>query len=434
MPRAVNQEPTALIDPRDPKAITKELVKIPSDRGTEDVVTYIEQFAGEHLPSNLRVKRIPTGRKGHVNLTIATSDTPKLIIPVHGDHTARSVDTDTYTNFGAEERDGYIWGRGTSDAKSGIAVALASLASLKDRPQDVPDMMLLITADEEHGLTGMKRIQREFNELAVKEPNYQPDYVLSFNGLDGKLSRGCRGCIECRVRIQGIGGHMAIRNESDPNWVEPVDAGEIGTNVLMSLVKELRVLPENDYGNVRASITGSRIGTQIPGNWYHETVNMVPNRFRAMLAVRQNGELFRGQPLNGDLIGWILRVNALAWGAKAVDTQLINDVVPWKSSPESSEWLERHIMAATGWSEVPISYARNRGLEEAAILFNAFNYNKRPDERRVEGATFGFADGSTFHKEQERVSVEGLRMWKEVTDQVFKEVRFRNTSHFAVTR
>ena len=63
--------------------------------------------------------------------------------------------------FGAEIRDGEIYGRGTQDTKGLLAAELAVLLELKRRGVKLKrDVILLSEADEESGSTGIQWLHR----------------------------------------------------------------------------------------------------------------------------------------------------------------------------------------------------------------------------------------------------------------------------------
>ena len=64
------------------------------------------------------------------------------------------VEDMTIDPFGAEVRDGRLWGRGSCDMKGGVAALLSAAAALARRGP-ANELIVALTADEEHASTGM---------------------------------------------------------------------------------------------------------------------------------------------------------------------------------------------------------------------------------------------------------------------------------------
>src|SRR5579863_2856005 len=95
------------------------------------------------------VARLPgSGSKGRPLLLMAHSD----VFPVAPDQAKWSADP-----FGAELKNGYIYGRGTLNAKSLLASELAVMVEIKRRNLKLSrDVILVSEADEEGGMTGIQ--------------------------------------------------------------------------------------------------------------------------------------------------------------------------------------------------------------------------------------------------------------------------------------
>ena len=78
--------------------------------------------------------------------------------------------------FGAEIADGKLYGRGSSDMKSGVAAFVSACIALADRLTGTPGTVLVITAGEETGCSGADALTRgktrlpHVGALVVAEP------------------------------------------------------------------------------------------------------------------------------------------------------------------------------------------------------------------------------------------------------------------------
>ncbi|MDV7143635.1 succinyl-diaminopimelate desuccinylase [Tropicimonas sp. TH_r6] len=126
------------------------------------------------------------------------------VVPV-GDAAAWTVDP-----FGAEQKDGFLWGRGATDMKSGVAAfAAAAVDFVRDTPPDGA-ILLTITGDEEGDATDgtvallhwMEAEGEAMTHCLVGEPTC-PDEM-------GEMMKiGRRGSITAWFEATGIQGHAA---------------------------------------------------------------------------------------------------------------------------------------------------------------------------------------------------------------------------------
>ncbi|MXP63943.1 succinyl-diaminopimelate desuccinylase [Roseomonas sp. M0104] len=137
--------------------------------------------------------------------------------------------------FGAEVRDGVVYGRGATDMKGGIAAWIAAIASL---PRDLPgSLSLLITGDEEGpALDGTVKV---LDWMARND--HRPDMCLvgeptSKAALGDTIKIGRRGSLNAEITLHGIQGHSAYPQRADNPvhrlvrvlhrlTAEPLDAG-----------------------------------------------------------------------------------------------------------------------------------------------------------------------------------------------------------------
>ncbi len=191
----------------DPVALTRALVRCPSV--TPEEAGALSLLESVLAPEGFRCARVD--RSGVPNLFARAGDSgPVLgfaghtdVVPV-GDASAWSEDP-----FGAEIRDGMIWGRGSVDMKSGVGAFVAAAIRCRRRdPQG--SLSLLITGDEEgeakHGTVAILDWMRERGErldgCVVGEPS-------SRETVGDRVKTGRRGSVSFRVRATGKAGHSA---------------------------------------------------------------------------------------------------------------------------------------------------------------------------------------------------------------------------------
>lgn len=147
------------------------LVRLPSvnpmGRSDIDPAILYESRVTAFLEDQIRALGVPVVRQraadGRENL-VATYEPPgpapfHVMFEAHQDTVP--VDGMTVPPFGAEVRDGRLYGRGACDVKAGGAVMLAAFARLvRERPAGSAKVTLAYTADEEHSCLGVQALVR----------------------------------------------------------------------------------------------------------------------------------------------------------------------------------------------------------------------------------------------------------------------------------
>ncbi|EEE38122.1 succinyl-diaminopimelate desuccinylase [Rhodobacteraceae bacterium KLH11] len=194
----------------DPVKLTADLIRCPSVTPEEGgALVLLQRVLGEAGFECTRVDRggvcnlfARWGQKGHPRSFGFNGHTD--VVPI-GDEAAW-----TMRPFGAETRDGVMYGRGTTDMKSGVAAfAAAAIDFVRDTPPDGA-VILTITGDEEgdalHGtvalLDHMDNADERMSVCLVGEPTC-PDKM-------GEMMKiGRRGSMTAWFTVVGVQGHSA---------------------------------------------------------------------------------------------------------------------------------------------------------------------------------------------------------------------------------
>ena len=180
----------------------------------------------------------------------------------------------THPPFSGHEQDGWIWGRGATDMKSGVAAFVAAAIGLvREAPPDGA-LILTITGDEEGAgrdgtralLDWMAANGEAMSVCLVGEPS-NPDRM-------GEMIKiGRRGSITVHIVAKGLQGHAAY-----PHRVRnPLHA-------LVRLLNDLVTTPL-DQGSAHFDPSGLQVTTIDCGN---PASNVVPEKARATLNIRFN--------------------------------------------------------------------------------------------------------------------------------------------------
>ncbi|HEX5993062.1 MAG TPA: ArgE/DapE family deacylase [Thermomicrobiales bacterium] len=129
----------------------------------------------------------------------------------------------TVNPFGADRRDGVVYGRGTADMKAGLTAAVAALEVLRAAGVGLRgDVIFASVVDEEAGGMGT---------LALVDRGYRADGAIIPEPTDLHVAPLCRGIVWGRLTIPGRAGHIEM---PQPHWREggAVDAIALGRAVL----------------------------------------------------------------------------------------------------------------------------------------------------------------------------------------------------------
>lgn len=119
------------------------------------------------------------------------------VVPVDG----QSWDTDP---FQVAEKDARLWGRGTADMKSFIAIVLAFVPEFLERGLKTP-IHLAFSYDEEVGCIGVRRLIEKLNQAPVK-----PAICIVGEPTSMQVVTGHKGKLSFRVHVTGLEAHSAL--------------------------------------------------------------------------------------------------------------------------------------------------------------------------------------------------------------------------------
>ncbi|MDX5361115.1 MAG: succinyl-diaminopimelate desuccinylase [Alphaproteobacteria bacterium] len=305
----------------DPVRLTADLIRCesvtPADAGALDTLQRVLEDLG------FTCTRLPFSEEGTADVDnlyarLGTAR-PNLcfaghtdVVPV-GARGAWSADP-----FGAEIRDGLLYGRGAVDMKGAIACFAAAVARfLGERGADFGgSISLMITGDEEgvsiNGTTKMVQWAREAGEVldacVVGEPTNPRD-------LGDMVKIGRRGSINGTITVEGTQGHVAYPHLADnpaPRLVRllaaldalTLDQGTEHFQPSNLEITDIRI--GNDATNVIPATAAARFNIRFNDTWtgarldafLRETLDKAaaPDGTRYRLDTRVSGEAFLTEP------------------------------------------------------------------------------------------------------------------------------------------
>jgi succinyl-diaminopimelate desuccinylase len=276
--------------------------------------------------------------------------------------------------FGAEVRDGVLYGRGACDMKGGIAAFVAGVAQLLAAGRPNGSISLLITGDEEaDAVDGTVRV------LEWMAAHRQiPDFCLVGEPtcpvrLGDMIKIGRRGSLNAKLTVHGTQGHVAYPHRAD----NPVHR-------LVRAAAALTAAPL-DAGTEWFEPSSLQLTSLDVGN---TATNVIPPAARAALNIR-----FNDRHTGASLSAWLRAV--LGQHAERFDLDIAISGEAFITQPGGAvEALRRAVAAASG---VEPKLDTGGGTSDARFI-----------ARYCPVAEFGLV-GASMHQADERVPVAELR-------------------------
>lgn len=349
--------------------LTASLVDIPSVSRDEGAIT-------DWIEARLRVTPwLTVDRIGH-NLVARTrlGRAHRVVIAGH-------TDTVPINDNLPARRDGdVLWGCGTSDMKSGLAVMLAVATEVAEPAVDITWVFYEAEEiDERHN--GLKRLFAERPELLAG------DVALLGEPTDGVVEAGCQGTMRLRITLQGARAHTARP------WMGRNAVHRAGL-VLARLAAYVERRPVLDGCEFREALQAVRVEGGVANNVVPDRASIVVNhRFAPDRTPDQAAAHVR--EVVADLLddGDTIEIEDFADGAApALDHPVLAALI-------GRNGLE--VRSKLGWTDVARFAAHG-----------------------IPAANFGPGDATLAHTRDERVSREPLeRTYRALTDLVTRGVQ-----------
>ena len=378
---------TAPIDPVD---LTARLVRCPSVTPAEGgALVLLEELLSASGFDCTRVDRggisnlyARWGRKG-ANRTFGFNGHTD-VVPL-GNRDDWTVDP-----FGAEIKDGFMYGRGTTDMKSGVAAFVA--AAIDFVQQTPPDgaIAIAITGDEEGDaddgtialLDWMNQQGESMSVCLVGEPTCP-------NEMGEMMKIGRRGSLTAWFTVTGVQGHSAYPHRAN----NPIPA-------LARLVDRMSS-HELDRGTDHFDPSTLAFVTIDTGN---PATNVIPAQTRAAVNIRYN-DLHTGESLTAWMQGEADKI-AGEFGVK-VDLRVKISGESFVTPPgELSDLVSKSVQAVTG--KTP-ELSTSGGTSDARFVKN-----------HCPVVEFGLV-GKTMHQVDERVAIDQIGQLKSIYTRILND-------------
>lgn len=314
----------------DPLPLAQTLIRCasvtPADAGAQDALAYMLGRLG------FTVHRLKYGEIENLFARLGTEG-PHICFAGHTDVVPVGAANWRTDPFGAEVRDGVLYGRGACDMKGAIAAFVSGVAQHLQNGTPKGSISFLITGDEEGIATDGTVKVLEW----MKANNQVPDFCLVGEPtcpvkLGDMVKIGRRGSVNMTIEIHGTQGHVAYPHRADnpvhrmirvldaltsapidagTDWFEPsslqvvtIDVGNPAVNVIPASAKAGLNIRFNDAHSGK-SLT----------EWVRATVARYADRFDLQSSI--SGESFVTKP--GPLVDLLRRAIG---GATGIDPKL----------------------------------------------------------------------------------------------------------------
>ncbi|WP_291717205.1 acetylornithine deacetylase [Magnetospirillum sp. 64-120] len=174
------------------------------------------QFAADILSrcgADIRMTYDDAQEKANLFATIGPSDVPGIVLSGHTDVVPVEGQDWSADPFHVVRKDGRLYGRGTSDMKSFIAICLALAPEFAAAPLSMP-IHFAFSYDEEIGCIGVRRLIQDVTTLPVK-----PRLCIVGEPTEMRVIVGHKGKKNVRCHVHGKECHSAL-NDRGVNAVE----------------------------------------------------------------------------------------------------------------------------------------------------------------------------------------------------------------------
>jgi acetylornithine deacetylase len=168
-----------------------------------DLIRWIESYlAGHGIASELFFD--DEGRKANLFATIGPADRGGVMLSGHTDVVPIDGQEWTVEAFRVTPRDGRLYGRGTTDMKSFVAVVLAMVPRFQAAPLKTP-IHLAFSFDEEVGCLGVRKMIAGLADRPVR-----PAACIVGEPTEMQVIVGHKGKLSYRCHVRGFECHSSI--------------------------------------------------------------------------------------------------------------------------------------------------------------------------------------------------------------------------------
>lgn len=353
--------------------LTKKLVSIPSFVDESNNEIKVAEFIFDYLKNNTKlnvVKEIVVD--GRFSILASNSEDIDTLVCGHTDTVGvdiKSWNTDPFTPTIIDNK---LYGRGTTDMKSGLA-AMMLLACQNNLPKNIG---FLFYVDEEYTFLGMNKFIADYGS------RIKPKTIICLDGSELELANGCRGLIEVQFEVKGKSCHAGTPENG-------VSAIEASYKIYQKLKDFLSVFDDPELGTTTINL-GKISGGSAP--------NLVAGNCNLILDIRPSVS-----NINGQLITNKLNEFASSESVKIDDLKINFDYGSWLT-PKS--YLEKF--------GLPFKSIRKSGYFDTQLLWQKFG--------KPISFTIGAGCQTTAHTSNEFIEIEKLNKLPQILQDIINKI------------
>lgn len=247
--------------------LTRELVGFDTINPPGQELACLE-YLGRRLESagfNLTYHPFGAGRANLVAQIGGNDARPPLCFTGHVDTVPLGLRAWSADPFAGEVADGRLYGRGSSDMKSGVAAFVLAACELAPRLAGTPGLVLVITAGEETGCEGAFDLVRRDGALG------RAGAIVVAEPTENRPLAGHKGAFWLRGVAEGVTAHGSMPDK--------------GVNAIYKAARAIAALEAFDFGTAPHPIMGPptlNVGTVQGGI----NINSVPDRAEFGIDIR----------------------------------------------------------------------------------------------------------------------------------------------------
>jgi acetylornithine deacetylase/succinyl-diaminopimelate desuccinylase-like protein len=196
--------------------LLRELIRFDTTNppGNEEAcVRHIESLLREHGIESQRFEQAP-GRPNLVAHHAGANGGPPLVLYGHVDVVTTQGQQWTKPPFGGELADGYVWGRGALDMKSGVAMCVAGFIAAHESGSATPVRLVILSDEENGGDAGAKFLSLEHPDAFGGAKHALGEFGGTTQWIAGRrfypIQVAEKQICWLRARVRGKGGHAAL--------------------------------------------------------------------------------------------------------------------------------------------------------------------------------------------------------------------------------
>ena len=377
--------------------VLADLVRTPSTNpgAFENEVAHrvIEWLTG--IPVETKLVESMPGRYSVGAILRGNSDGPRLVLNGHMD-TVPVDDEDLWTSdpFGAEIRDGFMYGRGACDMKAGLAVLVGVAHCLGKHVDRLKGALVL------HFAAGEERA--EPGTLSLLEAGYIGDLGIVTEPTELRIAAATRGLAPMHIRLKGRSIHASRAHLGiNPAWA------------LQWVLETLQVYKDDIQRRTHELLSfGSCTPTVIRGG-------VVPNAVSDYIDLYVDRRLIPGETVDAEVAELTARLNA----ARPADSEVEIEVdVAFNRFEPAEIPTEAHVVGH-------LLESTERMLGKPAPIYGApyaSDVRNLVNDAGIEAVNFGPGNVSECHCADERVEMRQLRDCARVIADVAERLMLNN--------